>query len=119
MNGDVLTWLLLAGAGVPAWYAWRATRILGNQLSKWIRWVHRAAFSGLVFLGSFGIVAHALWKLGAPLAIGAMGGAQVRNMIWLPPFMVIWAAWTYGMLRWNTRKELRHEKSSSGRFKQR
>lgn len=118
MNGDVLTWLLLASACVPGWYAWRATQFLGNSLSSWTRWVQRVAFSGLVFLGMFGIVAYAAWKFGAPLAIGLMGGEQLSRMAWLPPSLMIWAAWTYGVLRWNTRKESPHEKPSSTRLKQ-
>lgn len=111
-SGDMLTWLLLAGALVPAWYAWRETRFLGDKLTKWNRRVQRVAFSGLVFLGGLGTVTYALWKLGAPLAMGAVGQGRASEMAWLPPVMIVWAAWTYAVLRLNTRKGDRYEKPS-------
>lgn len=111
-SGDILTWLLFVGAGVPGWYAWRETRLLGDRLTRWNRRVQRAAFVGLVFLGSFGIVAYALWKLGAPLAMGVGERKRMAEMAWMPPLMIAWAAWTYGLLRYNTRKGERHEKPS-------
>lgn len=111
-NGDILTWLLLVMAFVPTWYAWRETHLLGDKLSRWNRRVQRAAFAGLVYLGSIGIVAYALWKLGAPLAIGSAGQGRMSDMAWLPPVMIVWAAWTYAVLRLNTRKGESYEKPS-------
>jgi hypothetical protein len=49
---------------VPAWFAWRRTRCLGNKLTNRKRLTQRCAFAGLVFLSVFGFVAYALWNPG-------------------------------------------------------
>lgn len=110
-NGAMLTWLLFFGSMVPAWYAWRRTAGLGTKLPRWNRRMQRAAFVGLVFLGTFGTLAYALWKLGAPLQL-------IPGLAWLPLAIVAWAAVSYFVLVMNTRKtgapieRERHEKPS-------
>jgi hypothetical protein len=105
----VLSWLLSLVALVPAWCAWRRTRYLGTKLPKWNRLAQRSAFTGLVFLGSFSIMAYAFWKLGAPLQIGVIGSGKMTDVIWLPPVIILWAAVTYLVLLTKTRKGEVHE----------
>ncbi len=94
---------------VPAGYGWQRTRGLGTRLAKWNRVVQRCAFSGLVFLGTFGVVAYGLWKLGAPLQMGVIESGKMPDVAWLPPVTLVWAALSYLVLLTNTRKRGRCE----------
>ena len=96
--GAIITWVLFFGSMVPAWYAWRQVRGLGTKLPRWNRLMQRAAFVGLVFLGTFGTLAYAIWKLGAPLPL-------IPSLAWLPLAIVAWAAVSYFVLVLNTRKD--------------
>ena len=106
-----LTRVLFLGALVPAYFAWRRTRFLGNKFTNWKRLTQRCAFAGLVFLSVFGFVAYALWKFGAPLSVGVVEPGRLPAMAWFPLVTVLWAGLTYLLLLVNTRKG-RHEKPS-------
>ena len=99
-----ITWVLFLGAMVPAWFAWRRTRFLGDKLTNWKRLTQRCAFAGLVFLSVFGFVAYAFWKFGAPLSMGLVEPGRLSAVAWFPLVTVLWAGLTYLVLLVNTRK---------------
>jgi hypothetical protein len=89
---------------VPAWFAWRCTRCLGNKLTNRKRLTQRCAFAGLVFLSVFGFVAYALWKSGAPGSMGLVEPGWLTATAWFPLAAVRWASLTYLVLLVSARK---------------
>lgn len=104
-SSDKIALLIFFGSAFPTWYAWRTTLMLGDKMPKWRRLSQRIAFALLVFLGFFGTVVYAAWKLGAVVGMPP-------NMYWFPPAMLVWSAISYLTLKMNTHKEVRHETPS-------
>lgn len=99
---NAVTWLLIACASVPAFFAWRKTADLGTKLTVWKRRGQRAAFTGLVFFAVLGFLAYALWKVGVPIRIGAVKEGNLPPVAWVSLVTVVWAALTYMILLMNT-----------------
>lgn len=104
-SSDKIAVLIFIGSALPAWYAWRSTSMLGNKMPTWRRLSQRIAFVLLVFLGFFGTVVYAAWKLRAIVGMPP-------DLYWLPPAMLAWSAISYLTLKMNTHKEVRHETPS-------
>lgn len=97
-----LATVIFFGSLVPAWFAWRKTRLLGTALPSFNRAMQRLAFSASVFLGCFGSLFYFLWLIGAFFELGQVFHRNVAYLAWVSLGLLLWAGLTYRMLKWKT-----------------